>query len=335
MNSQLPLVSICIPTYNAEDFLGSMLESVLNQDYDNIEIIVSDNASEDNTWAIAETFLVYNNLKLYRNIENIGGEANFNKCLDLANGKYVALLHSDDLYSNDMVRAQINAFEENPELSVVFSNFKFINEYDEVIKENIIDNNFRFNEVLDFRYFISQILTSYGTILSTPSAMIKREILESENFFNWEKYGTAADLNMWLSLCEISPILYLRKAHFSWRVSRSQGSYTTRRFRIDESDYMKVINSYIAKYGVDFFNPKDVLMYRFYRSLDYQRCLLNANLLGVKIERLENGLSVSGILLLVGKVKFKFLLYYIFSYTINVLHLYKIFRTFILKLYSK
>ena len=98
-----PLVTIGIPTYNrADGYLKDAIESALNQTYANLEIIISDNCSSDDTGLIVESFNDPR-IKYYRHNENIGANNNFNFCLKKASGIFFLLLHDDDLIDEDFV----------------------------------------------------------------------------------------------------------------------------------------------------------------------------------------------------------------------------------------
>ena len=83
-------VSICIPTYNSATTIGETLNSILSQTYQDLEILVVDNASEDNTVKVAQEF-VDPRIRIYENETNLGGEGNFNRCIALAKGEYIAI----------------------------------------------------------------------------------------------------------------------------------------------------------------------------------------------------------------------------------------------------
>jgi glycosyltransferase involved in cell wall biosynthesis len=102
-NEAYPLISIAIPTYNrADSYLTQALQSALNQTYKNIEIIVSDNCSRDNTEMVVSTFND-KRIRYFRHKENIGANNNFNFCLKQAKGSYFLLLQDDDLIDKDFV----------------------------------------------------------------------------------------------------------------------------------------------------------------------------------------------------------------------------------------
>ena len=135
-NKKIPLVSICIPTYNAEKTIVDTLESIINQTYQNLEIIISENASKDNTLALLNNFNDPR-IKIYLSSETTPrGEQNWNKCIELASGDYIAIFHADDIYMPEMVEKQIKAFQDNPSIGAVFTRATYINEYNEKIGES-------------------------------------------------------------------------------------------------------------------------------------------------------------------------------------------------------
>lgn len=106
----LPLVSVCIPTYNASATIIETLNCVINQTYKHIEIIVCDNQSTDCTVELIKK-IPDDRIQLYINTENYGMLENFNIVLNKAKGKYVKLLCSDDRISIDCIEKQVNIFQ--------------------------------------------------------------------------------------------------------------------------------------------------------------------------------------------------------------------------------
>src|SRR5688572_5070363 len=92
-----PVVSVCIPAFNAGPYLRQTIESVLAQSFANFELVIVDNASTDDTLAIA---LEYSRrdprIRVFRNESNIGAIANFDRCIDLADGEWMKFLCADD-----------------------------------------------------------------------------------------------------------------------------------------------------------------------------------------------------------------------------------------------
>jgi len=92
-------ISVLIPTYNRARFLGDAIRSALNQDYKDIEVIVSDNASTDDTYKVVSQFFYDKRLKYYRNEKNIGMVENWKKMVyQLSNGEWFVILSDDDYF---------------------------------------------------------------------------------------------------------------------------------------------------------------------------------------------------------------------------------------------
>ena len=120
------LVSILIPVYNRESIIAQTIQSALNQTYSNFEIIIVDNASNDNTWPIIQNFSQLDSrIKSYRNERNLGPVRNWLRCVDLANGEFGKILWSDDLISRDFIETTLPLF--NDEVAFVYSGVKIFN----------------------------------------------------------------------------------------------------------------------------------------------------------------------------------------------------------------
>ncbi len=126
------LLTIAIPTYNRSKFLDMLLYSIYNQYDSRLEVIVSDNASTDNTEGIVKKF---ENLVYIRNTENIGPDANFLQCYEKANGKYIWLIGSDDLVFPGAISYILNFLENNNNITHLFLNHNFFKD-DEINTQN-------------------------------------------------------------------------------------------------------------------------------------------------------------------------------------------------------
>jgi hypothetical protein len=110
-----PLVSICIPAYNAERFIAETLESALAQKYSNKEIIVSDDCSTDHTVEVVERY-ASKGVRLIQLGKNVGRYGNCNIVIRTSRGKYVLKLDADDLVDPDHAAEQVSVMEANPEI---------------------------------------------------------------------------------------------------------------------------------------------------------------------------------------------------------------------------
>ncbi|MGB6035742.1 MAG: glycosyltransferase [Cryomorphaceae bacterium] len=113
-----PLVSVIVLTYNHERFIKSCLEGILNQDYENLEVIVCDDFSEDKTWGIIESIDdEKGRIRSFRNKENLGPSRNFVCALELCKSDFIALCEGDDLWT-DSSKLSLQMEEMNADSSV-------------------------------------------------------------------------------------------------------------------------------------------------------------------------------------------------------------------------
>ena len=109
-----PLVSVILPTYNGARFIEETLQSVIDQTYKNLEIIIIDDCSTDNSYDILKLYADKDDrIKLYKNDKNLGIGENSNKALSLSNGEYIMMQDHDDLSSPVRVEAIVKVLEEN------------------------------------------------------------------------------------------------------------------------------------------------------------------------------------------------------------------------------
>ena len=122
MTKRGPKVSILIPTYNQEAFLADCIESALQQTYENLEIVISDDASTDRTGEVARRFLADRRVRYHRNVENIGRVANYRSLLNvLASGDWVLMLDGDDyLINRRYVANAMSLALSTPDIVLVF-----------------------------------------------------------------------------------------------------------------------------------------------------------------------------------------------------------------------
>ena len=117
-----PLVSIGVPVYNGAETLATALESLVNQDYPNIELIISDNASTDNTLKICERFWCLDSrVQIIRKSVNEGAVGNFRTVLEAADGKYFMWAAADDYWCPEFVSRLVPLLEHDPSVGVAMS----------------------------------------------------------------------------------------------------------------------------------------------------------------------------------------------------------------------
>ena len=155
-----PLVSLGLPVYNGEDYIGSTLDSILAQTYTNFEVVISDNASTDRTQEICIEYATNDlRIKYFRNDENLGASRNFNRTFKLSSGKYFKWCGHDDLLAPEYLERCIQVLENNERAVICFPKITYIDSKGHPIgtqKEetlSIVSDNFpdRLRTLFDFQ----------------------------------------------------------------------------------------------------------------------------------------------------------------------------------------
>jgi glycosyltransferase involved in cell wall biosynthesis len=120
--------------YNGERYIEASLNSLLNQTFRNVEIIISDNASTDRTPEICKAYAAQDDrIRYYRNKENLGQTANLNRPIQLAQGKYYRMHHDDDLLEPECIEACVDVLEAEPSVVLCHTQTKIIDDAGELL----------------------------------------------------------------------------------------------------------------------------------------------------------------------------------------------------------
>jgi glycosyltransferase involved in cell wall biosynthesis len=158
----IPLVSILIPMYNAENYIAHTIESCLQQTYPNIEIVIVNDGSKDTSEKIAQDYAQkYQNILVYTQT-NKGVSAARNQALKLSNGQYIQYLDADDLLEKNKINVQIEILKNAGETSITFGRFSdFYEKVDSVhFRDRKIDRTYDHP-----KQFLVVLWESYGEIL--------------------------------------------------------------------------------------------------------------------------------------------------------------------------
>ncbi len=279
-----PLVCICIPTYNAEKTIREALDSIINQRYQNLDIHIVDNASTDGTLKVATEF-DDPRIKIYRNETNIGGEGNFNRCIQLATGKYTAIFHADDIYEPDMVERQVTFLEANPEAGAVFTEAKLIDEAGSYLGSIKVPREFNSSRCLyDFETIFKAVLR-HSNFLICPSVMVPTDIYQQEiRGWRGEVFGSSADLDVWLRIAQRHSVGILPIPLMRYRISANQWSARVR-LQTERADFFRVTDHYLAQEEIrSLLDSSDLESYMRLEHRDKVMCSINLFLMGKTAE---------------------------------------------------
>ena len=249
MNKSIPLVTICIPHYNNEQTITETLDSIMNQTYQNIVVKIFDNCSTDNSMMILKKYKkLYPHIHVFQNEINIGGEANFTKCLQNGEGKYTAVFHADDLYLPTIIEEQVKFLEEHNTCCAVAAHAYTIDENSHILGKRFLPTEMT---AMDYYIFENEIkllkmTLKYGNIITCPSVMAKTEIFKDKiQKWNGVDFKTSADLDVWLRLAHFGALGFLTKPLIQYRLSTKSYSYNMMRIRVEDNDMFLVLNHYV------------------------------------------------------------------------------------------
>ena len=220
------LVSVCVPVYNGELFLKETLQSIVEQTYSNIEILVGDNASEDNTPGIIKNFAQQDNrIKHLRIEKNISFAANCNRLVNQASGEFIAVYHADDVYGKLIVEKQLCYLKCKKHLAGVFTLANIINSKGKLLKEkiSILDLlKFKSEMEVDKVIYVDGIFNGINPFMC-PTAMIRKDVYQEVGGYN-ESLKYIEDVDLWWRILEKYNLGVIREKLINYRVHKNQGS---------------------------------------------------------------------------------------------------------------
>lgn len=155
-------VSVIMPTHNSAEFLKETISSVLNQTYQNFEILITDDKSEDNTLEILEDLAQNDDrIKIFKLNVNSGAAVARNNSIRNAKGRFIAFLDSDDIWNPDKLEKQISFMIDN-KVALSYSNYHEIDESNKIINDIIIKDKLTYDDLLKQGY-IACLTAMYDT----------------------------------------------------------------------------------------------------------------------------------------------------------------------------
>jgi len=237
------LVSICIPTYAGEQYLADAIQSVLDQNYQSLEVIIVDDCSPDSTAEIVARFKD-DRIHYFRNEVNLGPEGNWNRCLELANGDYYKLLPHDDILMPDCIESQVSVFEADIEkkVALVFGGKAVIDADGKSIVTRIPLGKRALTIKSD--ELIQKCIRSGANIIGEPGCgLIRSELIDKVGQYS-ATYPYVIDLDYWFR------VLLHGDAHSTGKVTSkfriSENAWSTRIGKKQHSDYFGMVEKYAA-----------------------------------------------------------------------------------------
>ena len=207
-------VSVCVPTYNGAAFIEEALRSILDQTYQDFELLVVDDGSTDATLDIVQSFSDPR-IQVHRNPERLGIPANWNRCLELAGGEFVCLFHQDDVMLPENLECKVQLLSADETVGFVHSGVEalvdesapssFANWIEDATEDTVFDG---------LEYFRTLLLR--GNRVCAPTVMARRHALLEQGGFD-KDLGFACDYAMWLRLCLTYRVGFLARPLIRYR----------------------------------------------------------------------------------------------------------------------
>lgn len=214
-----PKVTFVVPCYNLALYLGECVNSIVAQSFEDIEIIVLDDQSPDNTAEVSRKIIAANpghRISYILNSENLGNIRNYNKGISIAQGEYVWILSPDDrLRNREIVGKYVRLMEANPEVGYIFCPGHMIEGDQErgVYQRSLYGNQ---DQILDSIQLVKDIVDNCFELLS-PSVMIRKKCYDEITFFP-EDMPHRGDSYVWALISMHNKVGYFAEPMVDYRI---------------------------------------------------------------------------------------------------------------------
>jgi glycosyltransferase involved in cell wall biosynthesis len=238
MAVRTPRVSVCVPAYRAEAFIGATIDSVLGQTCDSWELVVVDDASPDDTFAVAAGYASDERIRLERNERNLGPAGNWNRVVAMARAAYVKVLCDDDVLYPTCLARQVGALDAHPSAGLAGS------------RRDIIDQDGRIvisgrglagmTGLVPGRQALKRMLETGTTPLGEPSVVLFRaEALRHAGPFR-DDYATLVDVDMYARILRDWDAVAIDDTLAAFRMS--VGSWSDRSHRVQGRNLRRLLD---------------------------------------------------------------------------------------------
>lgn len=283
--------SIIVPIYNCGKFLNKMLDSVLNQTYENFELILVDDGSKDNSYSICQEYEKKDDRITLIHKENTGVSDTRNVGVSIANGKYICFFDADDYVEKDYFESIINMFKKYPNVEFINTGFYSEVHQGEKIFSDIINYNDVFYENQEAIRKDLVILWDKHMLYNPVNKVYLKSIIDKNDLrFPSYNFGEDMDFNMNYLLC-VNNFYNSSKCFYHYireREGASTEKYNENLLQIRENEFYK-FNEYFKKWKIDY---KDYIEFSSRRYIERALgCAENAFRGGLNKKQIKNELK--------------------------------------------
>jgi glycosyltransferase involved in cell wall biosynthesis len=268
---------------NGERYLAASIESILRQTHPLGEVLICDACSTDETPRIAAEFAARDpRVRVVRPPASAGRDfAELNWVIRQTIGEFVAIYHADDVYDATIVEREAAYLKKHRDVGAVFSLPRFLDPDGNVTGEIKLPPELEGVTRFDCGTLTEVTLRYKNILLSTPSAMLRRSVIDLVGGFDLDGYGAQADAEMWLRMVRSAPIGLVREHLFGYRFHPAQWSRRFHNTRTTREPFFRMMDYHLSQPGVrDSVTPDALTMYRFWEAKDETERAANALVLG-------------------------------------------------------
>jgi glycosyltransferase involved in cell wall biosynthesis len=196
---------VIIPTYNRADLLKNAIASVLDQTFQDFELIILDNGSTDNTEEIVKSFCS-EKIKYFKNERNIGWLSNSNKAFEVAQSLYMIIFHDDDIMKPNLLEREVAILDNDKEVVLVAANIEVYDENGKMTNENMLS---LISDQIYTQYEFAAAFFDKGIFLPFPTVMFRTQFMQEHQLRFQAEVGACADAFMWHQVNSFPQKIYL------------------------------------------------------------------------------------------------------------------------------
>lgn len=260
-----PLVSIVIPAYNNENTIIATLESIRNQSYKNIEIIIIDDNSKDKTLQlVTEQQKKDNRIKIYHNSTNLGMIGNWNKCIQMSNGEFVKLVCADDLLDKNEIEKETGVMILNPSVNLVESDTRLIDingkktgSFKRYHKSGLVKGK-----------KIARTSIIWNNFFGAPvNNLIRKSVLDKTGYFN-EQFTYILDFDMWMKIACTGDVYIIHELLNSFRIRNDSntGNLIGKDRETYVAEHQRLVDKYAGELQLNRFEYAFSIWFRKFRN---------------------------------------------------------------------
>lgn len=285
------LISIITSVYNCENYINDMLDSILEQTWQDWELILIDDASTDNTWSLISDYKD-KRIKPFRNKENKGLTCNLNKAISLAKGKYLVRIDGDDIVYPHRLDTQVNYMEKHPDVILSGGWMRAFGNSDNICRsildENVLKVNLLFNSVI-----------YHPTFIMRKEVLVKNKVAYDEGLACAQDYDFIVQMSRLGKITNIPEVLVKYRKHDN-QISQNKRKQQLECANITRKRLLKELNISLDEHAWDYWLQFCLLSYHTMEEQEYYELkkIINYIIAQNKVKKIYSEETLSNILVM-------------------------------------